>query len=334
VTNFPEDADDTSIRKLFAQYGHIFDVRWPSKKFKNTRRFCYVQYTSPTAARLALELHGRELEPGLSLNVYISNPERKKERSDADANVREVYVAGLSKFATKGDLEKLFRTYGPMKDIRMALDADNHSKGFAFVEFEEERDAAKALGANNYELKKRRIAVTLSDTRVRSRRREPETGFGRKADARSRSLRVHGLPDGTQEGLLQQTVEKLAPVNRVEVFLDKHEAVVEFQSAADAARLLLLPDPFELNGVRLRFSEGEDVPAKARKAPAATGGMFIPRTAASRPRAGLGRARNPPPATTPAARPAAAGSQASSGNDVPVQSKAQDDFRKMLLGGK
>jgi hypothetical protein len=63
-----------------------------------------------TAAKLALELHGRELEPGHSLNVYISNPERKKERTDADANAREVYVAGLSKFVTKEDLEKLFRT--------------------------------------------------------------------------------------------------------------------------------------------------------------------------------------------------------------------------------
>jgi len=108
-------------------------------------------------------------------------PERKKERTDADANDREVYVAGLSRYATKEDLEKLFRTYGPVREIRMALDADNHSKGFAFIEFEEERDATKALGANNYELKKRRIAVTLSDSRVRSRRRAPETGFGKKS---------------------------------------------------------------------------------------------------------------------------------------------------------
>lgn len=116
--------------------------------------------------------------------------------------------------------------------------------------------------------------------------------------------------------------------------MEKHEAVVEFQSAADAARLLILPDPFEFNGVQLRFSEAEGVHAKARNAPAATGGIFIPRNAASRPRAGLGRARNPPPAATPAAPPAAAGSQASSGNNVSAQGKAQDDFRKMLLGGK
>jgi len=44
------------------------------------------------------------------MNVFISNPERKKDRSDQDANEREVYVAGLSKFTTKDDLEKLFRT--------------------------------------------------------------------------------------------------------------------------------------------------------------------------------------------------------------------------------
>jgi hypothetical protein len=44
------------------------------------------------------------------MNVFISNPERKKERTDNDANGREIYVAGLSKFTTKEDLEKLFGT--------------------------------------------------------------------------------------------------------------------------------------------------------------------------------------------------------------------------------
>jgi hypothetical protein len=74
VTNFPESADDASMRELFGkvcaqflcvrwtaadgeilQYGQLFDVRWPSKKFKSSRRFCYVQYTSPVSAiRLAI----------------------------------------------------------------------------------------------------------------------------------------------------------------------------------------------------------------------------------------------------------------------------------------
>ena len=82
-----------------------------------------------TAAKLALELHCQELEPGHRLNVYISNPERRKERTDADANAREVYVAGLSKFVTKDDLTKLFRTvcslgmsiFRPLTDVSMVL---------------------------------------------------------------------------------------------------------------------------------------------------------------------------------------------------------------------
>ena len=96
-------------------------MRWPSKKFKATRRFCYVQFTSPSAAESALSLHGKELEPGLSLNVYISDPERKRERTDAGADNREVYVAGLSKFATRDDLEKLFKTVSYVKCNRRAL---------------------------------------------------------------------------------------------------------------------------------------------------------------------------------------------------------------------
>jgi squamous cell carcinoma antigen recognized by T-cells 3 len=44
------------------------------------------------------------------MSVLISNPERKKERTDSDANDREIYVAGLARSVTKVDLEKLFAT--------------------------------------------------------------------------------------------------------------------------------------------------------------------------------------------------------------------------------
>lgn len=75
-------------------------------------------FPSPTAnhairqdsAEAALSLHQTELTPGRRLNVYISNPERKKERSDADADTKEIYVAGLSRFASEDDLKKLFST--------------------------------------------------------------------------------------------------------------------------------------------------------------------------------------------------------------------------------
>ena len=48
------------------QYGTLFDVRWPSKKFKSTRRFCYVQYTSPVCHLYALN-HGLKLTSHIEL---------------------------------------------------------------------------------------------------------------------------------------------------------------------------------------------------------------------------------------------------------------------------
>ncbi|KAI0366626.1 RNA-binding protein Prp24 [Pilatotrama ljubarskyi] len=336
VTNFPEDADDTFIRTLFGKYGEIFDVRWPSKKFKSTRRFCYVQYTSPGSAEAALELNGVDMAEGRKLSVYISNPERRKERTDSDANEREVYVAGLSKLVTKEDLENLFKTYGTVKDVRMILDDKGRSKGFAFVEFESEQEARAALAANNHELKKRRMAVTLADSRVRPKNKAP----GYREEVRNRSVRVRNLPPGTQEGLLQQALEKHAKVKRVEVFADLSEADVELESAAEAGKLLLRPDSIVYNGNTLQIvAENTTGPPTSRPIapPSANTGLFVPRNAVSRPRAGLGSrqrglgtAQIASQASGASSNASASGSSASNGGG----SKGQDDFRKMLLGGK
>lgn len=47
VTNFPEEMDDAAMKELFGRYGALYEIRWPSKKFDSSRRFCYVQYTTP-----------------------------------------------------------------------------------------------------------------------------------------------------------------------------------------------------------------------------------------------------------------------------------------------
>jgi hypothetical protein len=82
---------------------HVSPPSFPLEPFLMTQ----LHQSSATAA---LELHGRELEEGHPMNVFISNPERKRERTDANANDRGIYVAGLSKFTTKEDLENLFKS--------------------------------------------------------------------------------------------------------------------------------------------------------------------------------------------------------------------------------
>ena len=95
-----------------------------------------------------------------------------------------------------------------------------------------QQDARAALSANNHELKRRRIAVTLADTRVKGKDRnvQTETGLGRLEDILSRSVRIKNLPPGTQEGLLQQVLEQHAIVKRVEIFEEINMATVELEN--------------------------------------------------------------------------------------------------------
>lgn len=60
------------------------------------------------AAQSALALHGREVGEGLNMNVLISDPSRKKERTDSNADAKEVYIAGLSKLAKEDDVQAVF----------------------------------------------------------------------------------------------------------------------------------------------------------------------------------------------------------------------------------
>jgi hypothetical protein len=90
--------------------------------------------------------------------------------------------------------------------------------------------------------------------------------------------------------------------------------------------LLLRSEPIVFNGVELRVFEEEAI----KKKPGTTGkptkgasDVFVPRTAASKPRAGIGSRKNPggrPPATT----------TFTSAGDASSSQKGQDDFRKLL----
>jgi hypothetical protein len=76
--------------------------------------------------------------------------------------------------------------------------------------------------------------------------------------------------------------------------------------------------------------DGRDgAPRRQAAPPPKTGGLFVPRAAVSKPRAGLGHTRRtaPKPAGTQAA-PVSTGEPSGSKNS----SKGQDDFRKMLGG--
>ncbi|EHS64663.1 uncharacterized protein PGTG_21014 [Puccinia graminis f. sp. tritici CRL 75-36-700-3] len=350
VTNFPEDANDEWIRSKFSQFGSIFDVRWPSKRFKSTRRFCYIQFTSPASAEAALQLHNLEVSPKQKMSVLISDPTRKQTRSDNHANEKELYITCLSKYVQEDDLRKLFSQFGEIKGVRVVLDQAGHSKGFAFVEFQNEMSAKAALSMNNVELKKRRIGVTISSAKGLSLARKnttfkDETKLSSATDHRSRSVRVSNIAEGTQEALIQQAFEQFGKVLKTITYPEKNEALVEFALEKDAGRVFLHKEPIVINDQKVEVS----VPTATLKSGMAASSSFTPLLPRStvkgkKSRIGLGHSGarpSPKPQTTKeevSPDPKQAGSakdvqmadQSHSNSSANAGSKTQDDFRKML----
>ncbi|GAA5982729.1 hypothetical protein JCM10908_006763 [Rhodotorula pacifica] len=344
VTNYPESYDKAAVEKLFGQYGTIFDIRWPSKRYKATRRFCYVQFANPAHAQAALELHGRELEPGHALVAQISDPSRKKSRSDADANKRELYVANVARSVKQQDLRKLFEAHGTLKGIRVPTDEQGLCKGFAFIEFEDEASAQAALVLNNHELKKRHISVTIAEKRATGTARAGQ--IERRPEVENLGVRVRGLAPETQEGIIQQEFEKIAPVRRINYVAGTTEAVVLFENAADVGKVLMQRDSITIDGKSVGIvgegqggrkpvtsAAGSEVPLMPRQATRSRGRVGLAGARGGRGgrgRGGLGFSASTRPAAEASATANQGGDAKMDGTESNSAKKSQDDFRAML----
>ena len=95
----------------------------------------------------------------------------------------KVFVGNLDFNTTKDEVQSLFSQIGEIKDVFLPMDRESgRPRGFAFVEFASDEDAAKAIEKfNGYELGGRALRVNAAEDR-------PRTGGGGGAGGRGRSF--------------------------------------------------------------------------------------------------------------------------------------------------
>ena len=79
----------------------------------------------------------------------------------------KIYVGNLDYKVNENDLESLFSEYGTVSSVKIISDKYNgRSKGFGFVEMENDNEAKKAVsGLNGSSLKSRDITVNEAKPR-------------------------------------------------------------------------------------------------------------------------------------------------------------------------
>jgi len=75
----------------------------------------------------------------------------------------QLFVGNLAFSTTKEELEASFSTYGTVMEVKIPIDRDTgRVRGFAFVTFENQQAAEKALALDGSELNGRQIRVNVA----------------------------------------------------------------------------------------------------------------------------------------------------------------------------
>merc|ERR1712021_271697 len=101
----------------------------------------------------------------------------------------KVYIGNLGNNASKYEIEDAFGKYGPLRNVWVA----RNPPGFAFVEFEDPRDAEDSVrGLDGTRVCGQRVRVEMSS----GQQREGERGSGDRGGGRDRGRRGGGFGGG------------------------------------------------------------------------------------------------------------------------------------------
>lgn len=160
----------------------------------------------------------RHEEPSKRINVTPSQTKKnlKEKKRDVAVQRRTVFVNNLPFTATESDLQTLFTPYGSITSINVVRNNHGKSRGFAYVEFEEEKAARDAIEQNGKEMQHRKLEVKLSvpqDER-KVEKKEPHPTV-------SATIYVSGLPTGVSEYEFSVFFSKCGKVTDSRVIRDK-----------------------------------------------------------------------------------------------------------------
>lgn len=273
VTNYPSEYSEKEMRKLFAPYGEIVTVRFPSLQANKRRRFCYVEMKSAEEASAATELNDHEVD-GLKITVAISNPALRKARDPTSNAPPKPSVAGHTVFvgqlpfkARDAEINKFFSKFGEVAQLKVPRDGENsRNKGIAFVTYTEQSAANAALEMDGQDFSGRRIKVSRTrEEKDRSRRGSSSIGgrsispasqpagksngtFHKSAspaarpsvdeleEQRSRTVFLSQVPDTVNEAQIRSIATSYGSVKKAILKSQYSGAVVEFAEAAAAGK--------------------------------------------------------------------------------------------------
>jgi polyadenylate-binding protein len=231
VGDLEPNVSESQLYEIFSQIAPVVSVRVCRDVV--TRRslgYSYVNFNNAQDATRALELLNFNPVNGKPIRIMFSH----RDPSIRKSGTANIFIKNLDKAIDNKALHDTFFAFGAILSCKVAIDASGQSKGYGFVQFEQEESAQSAIEKVN--------GMLLMDKQVFVgpfvRRQERDQGGGA---SKFNNVYVKNLAESTGEDELQKAFEAYGPISSAVVMRDaegrsKCFGFVNFEHAEDASK--------------------------------------------------------------------------------------------------
>ncbi|KAF5740663.1 polyadenylate-binding protein 2-like [Tripterygium wilfordii] len=253
VGDLDQSVTDSQVYDLFSQVGQVMSVR--VCRDLSTRRslgYGYVNYSNTQDAARALDVLNFTPLNSRPIRVMYSHRDPSIRKSGAG----NIFIKNIDKAIDHKALHDTFSSFGTILSCKMATDASGQSKGYGFVQFENEVSAQTAIDKLN--------GMLINDKQVYVgqflRKHERDSTL---SNIKFNNVYVKNLSESTTDEDLKTIFGEYGPITSAVVMRDgdgksKCFGFVNFEHADDAAKAVEA-----LNGKK--FDDKEWYVGKAQK---------------------------------------------------------------------
>jgi len=190
ISNLAYDVDESKLENLFKSLPGFKEVRIIKHWSGKTKGYGYVDFSTAVRFDFILKFEydrfyyfriffKQQANEALKLDrtpidgrpVFVSKNEDKTTnlsqqsfKYSTNLEKNKLFVSGLPFSTDKAALEKMYTNFGKVKEVRIVTYKNGKSKGLAYVDFEDEQSASKALvQTDGMMIGEHQISVSISN---------------------------------------------------------------------------------------------------------------------------------------------------------------------------
>lgn len=145
IKNLDKTIDHKALHDTFSDFGNIISCKVVTDEEGNSKGYGFVHYETQEMADRAIQAVNKMALKGVQVYVGRFVPRRERLKNREQQGFTNLYVKNFDESLDPEGLKALFSPYGAVQSVVIKYDESGKSKGFGFVNLQNQDDAKRAL---------------------------------------------------------------------------------------------------------------------------------------------------------------------------------------------